>query len=226
MSFYRLLEFWGGEDWREDTREDLRRCILRLVIGKLIQQYKRSAKPDIATKNILEFWGGENWRENKVEGMQRCILRIVKEEQKRINQSTLRYHHELRVGLGEGWKNRVEPGQIDVNRKRRYQEKIGRRRRESIQQEEEKTAQADQGKEEIETEMSRNYQNPSTETGEGKTKMDKETYILCVKTEGVENKEASGEEGELEEEIYHDATEEGGKEKIITWEGDIMCRDI
>ena len=56
--------------------------------------------------------------------------------------------------------------------------------------------------------------------------MDKETYILCVKTEEVENKEASGEEGELEEEIYHDATEEGGKEKIITWEGDIMCRDI
>ena len=74
--------------------------------------------------------------------------------------------------------------------------------------------------------MSRNDQNHSTETGEGKTKMDKETYILCVKTEGVENKEASGEEGELEEEIYHDATEEGGKEKIITWEGDIMCRDI
>ena len=61
---------------------------------------------------VLEFWDGEEWREEKWEEMRRCILLIVKEEQDRIIPSFLKYHWEMREGLGEGWIAGVKPGQI------------------------------------------------------------------------------------------------------------------
>ena len=75
-----LLEFWGGEEWREDRGEGMKRCIWHLLEDELIHQYQQNSRPDAETRGILESCGGEAWREDKGEEGRKCILRIVKEE--------------------------------------------------------------------------------------------------------------------------------------------------
>ena len=137
----------------------------------------------------MEFWGKEEW---KGEDM-RYYKHHMKEEQKRTKPSILKDHCQIREGMREGSIKRVEPGQINflINiLGENWKEEAGRyipRLEEGRKQE-----QIEQGKEEIETETSRNDKNP------------------CVRTEERERDKVSGkegEEGESKEKIYHDPTE-------------------
>ena len=49
--------------------------------------------------------------------MQRCILRIIKEDQKTINPSILKYHRDLRRELGEGLITPMESGMKEMIQK-------------------------------------------------------------------------------------------------------------
>ena len=79
------------------------RCIQCLVEQELVQNYQRDSMLDEETRNAPEKGVGTNWREDQgVEGRS-YIMRIIKEEWRNIKPSILRYHRELRGGLGEGW---------------------------------------------------------------------------------------------------------------------------
>ena len=68
-----------------------------------IQSYQRDSTPVEGTRNALEKDLGTNCREHQgVEGRS-YIMRIIKEEWRNIKPSRLRYHREVRGGLGEGW---------------------------------------------------------------------------------------------------------------------------
>ena len=87
----KVLEFYGGDEWRIDKGIEMSRCIQRLVEDELVQQYQGDLMPDEETRNALESAGGITWREDQgVEG-RRCILRIIKEEQKNGRTKNLVY---------------------------------------------------------------------------------------------------------------------------------------
>ena len=54
----KILDFWEGEEWREDEGEYMRKCIQRLVEEELVQQYQQNSRPDAETTDILESCGG------------------------------------------------------------------------------------------------------------------------------------------------------------------------
>ena len=91
-----LLEFFGGEEWREDKGTDLRRCIQHLVDDEFVQQYQRYSMPDEETRETLESCGGIAWREDNEEEGRKCILRLIKEEWTSVKPSVLRYHQALK----------------------------------------------------------------------------------------------------------------------------------
>ena len=50
----KVLEFWGGEEWRQDEGADMRRCVRCLEEDDLVQKYQRNLRPDAETKEALE----------------------------------------------------------------------------------------------------------------------------------------------------------------------------
>ena len=50
----RLLEFYGGEDWRKEEGAGMKRCIQRLVEKDLVTDYQRDSEPDEDTRSALE----------------------------------------------------------------------------------------------------------------------------------------------------------------------------
>ena len=65
----KLLEIYGGEEWRIDEGVEMSRCIQHLVVEELIKIYKRDSTPDEETRNALEYAVGMNWRKDQgVEG--------------------------------------------------------------------------------------------------------------------------------------------------------------
>ena len=50
----KILEFYGGEDWKTNEGANMSRCIQPLVEKELVKDYQRDSKPDKETKNTLE----------------------------------------------------------------------------------------------------------------------------------------------------------------------------
>ena len=61
----KLLEFYGGDNWRIDEGAEMSRCIQRLVEEELVQNYQSDSMPDEETRNALEKAVGMNWREDQ-----------------------------------------------------------------------------------------------------------------------------------------------------------------
>ena len=61
----KLLEFYGGDEWRIDEGVEMSRCIQRLVEEELVQNYQSDSMPDEETRNALEKAVGMNWREDQ-----------------------------------------------------------------------------------------------------------------------------------------------------------------
>ena len=79
----------------------MRRCIQHLVEEDLVHNYQRDSMPDEETRNALEKAVGTNWREDQGVKGKSYTMRIIKEEWRNIKPIRLRYHRELRGGLGE-----------------------------------------------------------------------------------------------------------------------------
>ena len=99
----KVLEFWGGEEWRQEEGADMRRFVRYLEEDDLVKKYQRNLRPDAETKEALETCWGLDWREDKGEEGRKCILQIIKEKRESVKPSKLRYHQELRTGLGKEW---------------------------------------------------------------------------------------------------------------------------
>ena len=99
----KILEFYGGEDWRINEGAEMSRCIQCLVEEELVKDYQRDSKPDEETRLALEEGVGANWREDQGVVGRSYILRIIKEEWGNIKTSVLLHHRELRGELGVGW---------------------------------------------------------------------------------------------------------------------------
>ena len=83
------------------------RCIKCLVEEELVHNYQRDSTFDEEARNVLEKAAGTNWRKDQgVEGRS-YIMGIIKEEWRNIKLSRLRYHREVRGGLGEEERFRV-----------------------------------------------------------------------------------------------------------------------
>ena len=65
QSTIRLLEFYGGEDWRKNEGAGMKRCIQRLVEEELVKDYQRDSEPDKETRGTLEEKVGAKWREDQ-----------------------------------------------------------------------------------------------------------------------------------------------------------------
>ena len=65
----KVLEFYGGTEWRIDEGIEMSRCNQRLVEDELVQHYLRESMSVEETRNTLESAGGITWREDQgVEG--------------------------------------------------------------------------------------------------------------------------------------------------------------
>ena len=120
-----LLEFWEGEEWREDRGKEMRRFIWRLVEDELIQQYQCNSRPDAETKGVLESCGEEAWSEDIGEEGRKCILLIMKEEWKSLKPSLFRYHQELKKEHGEQWNQNLDNQNLDTELKPSVQRLLG-----------------------------------------------------------------------------------------------------
>ena len=54
QSTIRLMEFYGGEDWRKSEGAGMKRCIQNLVEKELVTDYQRDSGPDEETRGALE----------------------------------------------------------------------------------------------------------------------------------------------------------------------------
>ena len=54
QSTMKILEFYGGEDWRTNEGAEMSRCIQRLVEEELVKDYQRDSEPDKETRGTLE----------------------------------------------------------------------------------------------------------------------------------------------------------------------------
>ena len=99
QSTMKILEFYGGEDWRTNKGAEMRRCIQQLVEEELVKDYQRDSKSDEDTRHILEERVGASWREDQGVVGRSYILRIIEEEWGNIKPSVLLHHRELRGEL-------------------------------------------------------------------------------------------------------------------------------
>ena len=109
----KILEFYGGEDWRTNKGEKTSRSIQRLVEEELVKDYQMDSKLDKETRQTLEEGVGARWREDQGVAGRGYILRIIKEEWGNLKPSILRYHRGLREELEIGW---IQNLKIDLHR--------------------------------------------------------------------------------------------------------------
>ena len=50
----RLVEFYGGEEWRKDEGAEMSRCIRRIVEKELVDDYQRNLRPSEEVKCALK----------------------------------------------------------------------------------------------------------------------------------------------------------------------------
>ena len=79
----KLLEFYGGEDWRMNEGAEMKRCIQHLVEEELVKDYQRDSEPEEETRGTLEEKVGAKWREDQGVAGRSYILGIIKEERKK-----------------------------------------------------------------------------------------------------------------------------------------------
>ena len=61
----RLVEFYGGEEWRKNEGAEIRRCIQRIVEKELVDSYQKNSRPSEEVRCALEEIVGEDWREEQ-----------------------------------------------------------------------------------------------------------------------------------------------------------------
>ena len=61
----RLVEFYGGEEWRKDEGAEMSRCIQRILEKELVDEYQKNAEPNEEVKRELDEKIEEKWREDQ-----------------------------------------------------------------------------------------------------------------------------------------------------------------
>ena len=64
----RLMELYGGTEWRTSERDDVKRCIQRILVRKLEGNYQNNSSEEI--RGELGGRVGEIWREGQGSGFQ------------------------------------------------------------------------------------------------------------------------------------------------------------
>ena len=82
QSTIRLLEFYGGEDWRKNEGAGMKRCIQRLVEEELVKDYQRDSETDKETRCALEERAGAKWREDQGVTGRNYILGVIQRRKK------------------------------------------------------------------------------------------------------------------------------------------------
>ena len=65
MCDLKLMEFYGGAEWRLNEEADLKRCIQRILEIELVDNYQKNLRPSDEVRCVLKEIVGENWREEQ-----------------------------------------------------------------------------------------------------------------------------------------------------------------
>ena len=64
----RLVEFYGGEEWRKNKGAELKICIQRIVEAELEDEYQRNSEPSEEVRRALEERVEKNEKTKEEEG--------------------------------------------------------------------------------------------------------------------------------------------------------------
>ena len=110
MCDLKLMEFYGGAEWRLNEEADLKRCIQRILEIELVDNYQKNSRLSDEVRCALKEIVGENWREEQGLPGRNYIGMIAKRERIKKRESLPMEEEETRNEKTKGEGGEQESG--------------------------------------------------------------------------------------------------------------------